>query len=118
MQTAFILVKGIPSIFMAKLGFSAHTRPSPHQAKDGIGVHRSFNGSFLTFSRERAYPDSGRSHPDACIPGWYCAYFGTYTVDTKTGVWVTHVLSANAPRYLNTDQPRHFTFERRHAYKG
>jgi Lipocalin-like domain len=47
--------------------------------------------------------------PDACIPGWYCAYFGTYTVDAESGVWVTHVLSANIPGFLNTDQPRHFT---------
>src|SRR5882757_10748760 len=47
--------------------------------------------------------------PDACIPGWYCAYFGTYTVDIKNGVWVTHVLGANIPGFLKTDQPRHFT---------
>jgi hypothetical protein len=33
----------------------------------------------------------------------------SYTVDIKSGVWVTHVLSANIPRFLNTDQPRHFT---------
>ena len=49
--------------------------------------------------------------PDACIPGWYCAYFGTYSVDIKSGVWVTRVLSTNIPGFLNTDQPRHFTID-------
>jgi Lipocalin-like domain len=49
--------------------------------------------------------------PDACIPGWYCAYYGTYTVDVKHGVGVTHVLSANIPGFLNTDQPRHFKID-------
>ena len=38
--------------------------------------------------------------PEACIPGWYCSYFGTYTVDEKKGVWVTRVLGANIPAYL------------------
>ena len=70
-------------------------------------------GGHVAFSIMRNPPDidnpTSDPDPDACIPGWYCAYFGTYTVDTKTGVWVTHVLSANAPGYLNTDQPRHFT---------
>jgi len=46
--------------------------------------------------------------PDACIPVWYCAYFGTYEVDVRTGVWVTHVQGSNSPGFLNTDQPRHF----------
>jgi hypothetical protein len=47
--------------------------------------------------------------PDACIPGWYCSYFGTYTVDAKKGVWITHVIGGNIPTYLGTDQPRSFT---------
>ena len=47
--------------------------------------------------------------PDACIPGWFCAYFGTYDVDYKTSTWVTHVQGANAPGYLGTDQRRHFS---------
>jgi len=46
--------------------------------------------------------------PEACIPGWYCAYFGTYTVNYERGTWVTHVLGGNIPAYLGTDQPRTF----------
>ena len=47
--------------------------------------------------------------PDSCLPDWFCAYFGTYTLDTKKGVWVTHVLGSNMPKYLGTDQTRPFT---------
>ena len=47
--------------------------------------------------------------PEVCIPGWYCSYFGTYTVDDKKGVWITRVLGANIPAYLGTDQPRSFS---------
>jgi lipocalin-like protein len=47
--------------------------------------------------------------PEACIPGWYCGYFGTYTVNYERGIWVTHVLGGNIPAYLGTDQPRTFT---------
>jgi hypothetical protein len=47
--------------------------------------------------------------PDSCLPEWFCAYFGTYTLDTKKGVWVTHVLGSNQPAYLGTDQTRPFT---------
>ena len=50
--------------------------------------------------------------PDACIPGWYCSYFGTYTVDYKRGIWITHVVGGNIPAYLGTDQPRSFTIAR------
>ena len=47
--------------------------------------------------------------PDACVPGWYCSYFGTYTVDYRRGTWITHVVGGNIPAYLGTDQPRSFT---------
>ena len=47
--------------------------------------------------------------PDACIPGWYCAYFGTYDVDYKANTWVTHVRGGNIPAYIATDQRRHFS---------
>ena len=47
--------------------------------------------------------------PDSCLPEWFCAYFGTYTLDTAKGVWVTHVLGSNQPNYLGTDQTRSFT---------
>jgi Lipocalin-like domain len=73
------------------------------------------SGGHVAFSIMRNPPgvDTATSDPDpdACIPGWYCAYFGTYTVDTKRGVWTTHVLSANIPGFLNTDQPRHFKID-------
>jgi hypothetical protein len=49
-------------------------------------------------------PDS-----DACIPSWFCAYFGTYDVDYQTDTWVTHVLGGNIPGYLGTDEKRHFS---------
>jgi hypothetical protein len=72
-------------------------------------------GGHIAFSIMRSPPDAetptSDPDPDACIPGWYCAYFGTYTVDIKHGVWVAHVLSANIPGFLNTDQPRHFTID-------
>lgn len=47
--------------------------------------------------------------PEACIPGWYCSYFGTYSVDVKKGVWITHVMGGNIPAYLGIDQPRSFS---------
>ena len=46
--------------------------------------------------------------PEACIPSWYCGYFGTYTVDAKGHYWVTHVLGGNIPAYIGTDQKRSF----------
>ena len=49
--------------------------------------------------------------PDSCLPDWYCAYFGTYTLDKKKGTWVTHVLGSNMPNYLGTDQVRPFKLE-------
>ena len=83
--------------------------------KEPIGHFIFTDGGHVAFSIMRNPPDietpTSDPDPDACIPGWYCAYFGTYTVDLKTGVWVTHVLSANAPGFLNTDQPRHFRLD-------
>jgi hypothetical protein len=46
--------------------------------------------------------------PEACIPSWYCAYFGTFAVNYQRGTWVTHVLGGNIPAYLGTDQSRSF----------
>src|SRR5450432_89141 len=70
-------------------------------------------GGHIAFSIMRNPPNidnhTSDPDPDACIPGWYCAYFGTYSIDIKKGVWVTHVQSANIPGFLNKDQPRHFT---------
>lgn len=80
--------------------------------KEPIGHFIFTAGGHVAFSIMRTPPDienpTSDPDPDACIPGWYCAYFGTYEVDVKRGVWVTHVQRANIPGFLNTDQPRHF----------
>lgn len=52
--------------------------------------------------------------PDACIPGWFCAYFGAYDVDYQASTWVTHVRGGNIPTYLGTDQRRHFSIRGDH----
>ena len=49
--------------------------------------------------------------PDACLPSWYCGYFGTYTVDPTNHYWVTHVRGGNIPSYIGTDQKRIFKME-------
>lgn len=46
--------------------------------------------------------------PDACIPAWYCSYFGTYRYDPTRSSWTTHVIGGNIPNYLGTDQRRTF----------
>jgi hypothetical protein len=46
--------------------------------------------------------------PDACIPAWYCSYFGTYRYDRAGPSWTTHVMGGNIPNYLGTDQRRTF----------
>ncbi len=47
--------------------------------------------------------------PDACIPVWYCSYFGTYSVDLKNSDYLIHVLGSNVPTFIGTDQKRHFS---------
>ena len=46
--------------------------------------------------------------PDACVPSWYCGYFGTYTVNGAKSQWKTRVLGGNIPSYIGTDQTRTF----------
>jgi len=78
-----------------------------------IGVFIFTADGYFAISIMRNPPDvaapTADPDPDACIPGWFCAYFGTYDVDYKTSTWVTHVRGANAPGYLGTDQSRHFS---------
>ena len=50
--------------------------------------------------------------PDACVPAWYCSYFGTYSYDPSGPSWTTHVVGGNIPNYLGTDQRRSFRVER------
>jgi hypothetical protein len=47
--------------------------------------------------------------PDACIPVWFCSYFGTYKVNYQTATWVIHVDGSNVPTFLGTNQTRHFS---------
>lgn len=49
--------------------------------------------------------------PETCSPGWYCGYFGTYTVDIRGHYWIAHVLGGNIPAYVGTDQKRSFTID-------
>ncbi len=80
--------------------------------KEPVGYFIFTAGGHVAFSMMRNPPNindpTSELDPDACIPGWYCAYFGTYDVDARSGIWVTHVQGGNIPAYLNTDQPRHF----------
>jgi hypothetical protein len=50
-------------------------------------------------------------NPAACAPTWYCAYFGTYTVDATATHWTTHVLGGNIVSYIGTDQTRNFKIQ-------
>lgn len=52
--------------------------------------------------------DSSDPDPDACIPAWYCSYFGTYRYNPAGPSWTTHVVGGNIPHYLGTDQRRTF----------
>jgi hypothetical protein len=49
--------------------------------------------------------------PDACLPAWYCSYFGTYTVAADGSRWIAHILGGNIPSFIGTDQPRTFRIE-------
>ncbi len=64
----------------------------------------------ISLMRNPPAPDSANTDPDpdACVPAWYCSYYGTYDVDLGRGQWVTHVAGGNIPHYLGTDQRRSF----------
>lgn len=49
--------------------------------------------------------------PDACLPAWYCSYFGTYNLSADGSEWITHVLGGNIPSFIGTDQPRAFRID-------
>jgi hypothetical protein len=89
-------------------------RGQPIQAfgKEPIGLFIFTPDGHVSISIMRNPPDinvaSADPDPDACVPSWYCAYFGTYTVNYERGTWVTHVLGGNIPAYLGTDQSRTF----------
>jgi hypothetical protein len=79
---------------------------------DPIGLFIFTADGHISVSIMRNPPDMNNAtvdpDPEACIPAWYCAYFGTYSVNYERGTWVTHVLGSNIPTYLGTDQPRTF----------
>jgi len=80
--------------------------------KEPIGHFIFTAGGHAAFSIMRNPPNIDDPTPDldpeTCTPVWYCAYFGTYTVDVRTGTWVIHVQGTNSSGFLDTDQPRHF----------
>ncbi len=49
--------------------------------------------------------------PDACVPAWYCSYFGTYSIAADQREWTTHVRGGNIPAYVGTDQRRAFRID-------
>jgi hypothetical protein len=83
--------------------------------KEPIGLFIFTADGHVSISFMRNPPDfktpSTDQDPDTCIPSWYCAYFGTYTVSYEKGVWITHVMGGNIPTYLGTDQPRTFKLD-------
>jgi hypothetical protein len=83
--------------------------------KEPIGLFIFTADGHISISFMRNPPDisstSADQDPDTCIPAWYCAYFGTYTVSYERSVWVTRVLGGNIPSYLGTEQPRTFKLD-------
>ena len=81
--------------------------------KEPVGLWIFTSDGHFSISIMRNPPDMGAAtedpDPDACIPAWYCAYFGTYTVSSGGGTWVTHVIGSNIPTFIGTDQTRSFS---------
>lgn len=46
--------------------------------------------------------------PDACVPRWYCSYFGTFRLMANGTQWIAHVDGGNIPEYVGTNQTRTF----------
>ena len=59
---------------------------------------------YVSISIMRNPPAAGKESsdpdPDACIPAWYCSYFGTYQYDPRGPSWTTHVIGSNDLSYL------------------
>ncbi|MBL8552301.1 MAG: lipocalin-like domain-containing protein [Hyphomonadaceae bacterium] len=49
--------------------------------------------------------------PDACVPDWYCSYFGAYSVDWTKRSWTIHVEGGNIASFIGTDQTRSFSLK-------
>lgn len=59
---------------------------------------------------ENAVVDCGPD-PDACMPGWYCGYFGIPYGQHRGRDGVTHIVGGNNPACVGTDQMRAFKLE-------
>lgn len=69
------------------------------------------DGNFsISIMRNPPAPESASTDidPDACIPAWYCSYFGKYRLDKTGSNWIAKVEGGNIPAYLGTDQTRAF----------
>lgn len=49
--------------------------------------------------------------PDACVPAWYCSYFGSYGVAADGSRWTIHVLGGNILSFIGTEQSRAFRID-------
>jgi len=67
-----------------------HGEPVFAFGKEPLGHFIFTAGGHVAFSMMRNPPHIDETtsdpDPDACVPGWYCAYFGTYEVDARRGV--------------------------------
>ncbi|MFT3725925.1 MAG: lipocalin-like domain-containing protein [Hyphomonadaceae bacterium] len=62
----------------------------------------------ISFTHPSPGPDAAPADPDpdACVPAWYCSYFGSYTTDGRS--WTVHVEGGNIPSMIDTDQTRSY----------
>ena len=79
----------------------------------GMFVFTADGHASLTLMRNPPKADAAVSDPDpdACVPTWYCSYYGTYSVDWSKPAWTIHVEGANIPSFIGTDQTRPFKIE-------
>lgn len=83
--------------------------PSPK----GMFVFTADGRASVHIMRNPPRPDANVSDPDpdACVPEWYCSYFGSYTIDWSKQSWTIRVEGGNIPSFIGSDQTRRFTLE-------
>lgn len=76
----------------------------------GMFIFTSGGDVSINIMRDPPAREQAGTNPDphACIPPWYCSYFGSYTCDLVAGAWTTHVVGGNIPTFIGTDQQRPF----------
>ncbi len=79
----------------------------------GMFVFSADGHASISIMRNPPQPDAAITDPDpdACVPEWYCSYFGTYTIDAANSAWTVRVEGGNIPSFIGTDQTRSFTIE-------